>query len=201
LVALKVEVGLSQMIFSRSDEALLLTILGVTLMMAGVAELFQVSAAVAALLVGIMLSGPAAAGARALLSPLRDLFAAIFFAFVGFSLNPSEIPPVLGIGVVLAAITAATKFATGWWSAHQSGIGPKGRARVGTALIARGEFSIAVAGLAVSSELEPELGPLAVSCVFLLAVVGPIAARLAEPVSDAVVRGIARRSFNTSKAA
>jgi len=36
--------------------------------------------------------------------------------------------------------------------------------------------------------VEPELGPLAVSYVFLLAVVGPIAARLAEPVADALVK-------------
>ncbi len=199
LVALKVEVGLSQLIFSRSDEALLLTILGITLMMAGIAELFQVSAAVSALLVGIMLSGPAAAGARALLSPLRDLFAAIFFAFVGFSLDPSEIPPVIGPAVALGVITAATKFATGWWSARRSGIGPRGRARVGAALIARGEFSIAVAGLAVASEVEPELGPLAVSYVFLLAVIGPIAARLAEPVADALVKRFGAQRPGTSK--
>jgi CPA2 family monovalent cation:H+ antiporter-2 len=59
-LALRVDVGLSRMIFSHSDEALLLTILGITLLMAGVAELVQISAAVAALLVGIMLSGPAA---------------------------------------------------------------------------------------------------------------------------------------------
>lgn len=184
LFALRVEVGLSRMIFSRSDEALLLTILGITLLMAGLAELFQVSAAVAALLVGIMLSGPAADGARALLSPLRDLFAAIFFAFVGFNLDPSEIPPVLGTAVVLGIVTAGTKFATGWWSAGRSGIGPKGRARAAATLIARGEFSIAVAGLAVASEIEPDLGPLAVGYVFLLAVVGPIAARLSEPIAD-----------------
>jgi K+:H+ antiporter subunit KhtU len=144
LFALKVDVGLSRMIFSRSDEALLLTILGLTLLMAGVAELGQVSAAVAALLVGIILSGPAADGARALLSPLRDLFAAIFFAFVGFNLDPSEIPPVLGTAVVLAIVTAGTKVATGWWSASRNGIGPKGRARTAATLIARGEFSIAV---------------------------------------------------------
>lgn len=184
LFAFRVEVGLSRMIFSKSDEALLLTILGITILMAGVAELFQVSAAVAALLVGIMLSGPAAEGARALLAPLRDLFAAIFFAFVGFSLDPSEIPPVLGIAVVLGVITAGTKFATGWWSAGRSGIGAKGKARAGATLIARGEFSIAVAGLAVASDVEPDLGPLAVSYVFLLAVIGPIAARLAEPIAD-----------------
>jgi monovalent cation:H+ antiporter-2, CPA2 family len=183
-LALRLDVGLSRLVFSHSDEALLLTILGITLFMAGVAELFQISAAVAALLVGIILSGPAAEGARALLSPLRDLFAAIFFAFVGFSIDPSEIPPVLGTAVALGAITAITKFATGWWSARSGGVGPKGRARAGATLIARGEFSIAIAGLAVASDVEPDLGPLAVSYVFLLAVLGPIAARLAEPMAD-----------------
>jgi CPA2 family monovalent cation:H+ antiporter-2 len=185
-VALKVGVGLSRMIFSHSDEALLLTILGVTVVMAGLAEFFQVSAAVAALLVGIMLSGPAAQGARAVLTPLRDLFAAIFFAFVGFSVDPSGIPPVLGPALVLAVLTAGTKIVTGWWSARRSGMGPRGRFRAGTTLIARGEFSIAIAGLAVASDIEPGLGPLAVTYVFLLAVVGPLTARFAEPVADAL---------------
>jgi monovalent cation:H+ antiporter-2, CPA2 family len=202
LFAFRVEVGLSRMIFSKSDEALLLTILGITLLMAGVAELFQVSAAVAALLVGIMLSGPAAEGARALLAPLRDLFAAIFFAFVGFSLDPSEIPPVLGTAIVLGVITAGTKFATGWWSAGRSGIGSKGKARAGATLIARGEFSIAVAGLAVASDVEPDLGPLAVSYVFLLAVIGPITARLADPIADRFLgRPEARAPETTDEAA
>jgi CPA2 family monovalent cation:H+ antiporter-2 len=185
-LALWVGVRLSRVIFSHSDEALLLSILGITVLMAGVAEFLQISAAVAALLVGIMLSGPAAEGARAVLTPLRDLFAAIFFAFVGFSVDPSTIPPVLGPAVVLAIITAATKFATGWWSALRSGIRPRGRVRAGMTLIARGEFSIAVAGLAVASRVESGLGPLAVSYVFLLAIVGPIAARLAEPVAAAL---------------
>jgi monovalent cation:H+ antiporter-2, CPA2 family len=183
-LALRIDVVLSRLIFSHSDEALLLTILGFTVLVAGVAELLQISAAVAALLVGIILSGPAAEGARALLSPLRDLFAAIFFAFVGFSIDPSEIPPVLGWAAALGVITAMTKFATGWWSAKRNGVGRRGRARAGATLIARGEFSIAVAGLAVTANVEPALGPLGVSYVFLLAVIGPIAARLAEPRAD-----------------
>jgi monovalent cation:H+ antiporter-2, CPA2 family len=198
LIAFRVEVGLSRVIFSKSDEALLLTILGITILMAGVAELFQISAAVAAMLVGIMLSGSAAEGARALLAPLRDLFAAIFFAFVGFSLDPSEIPPVLGTAVVLGVITAGTKYATGWWSAGRNGIGAKGKARAGATLIARGEFSIAVAGLAVASDVEPDLGPLAVSYVFLLAVIGPIAARLAEPMADRFLGRPAARTRETT---
>ena len=63
-IALRVEVGVSRALFSHSDEALLLSILGVTVLGAGLAELLQVSAAVGALIVGIVLSGPAAENAR-----------------------------------------------------------------------------------------------------------------------------------------
>lgn len=91
-IALRVEVGVSRLIFSHSDEALLLTILGLAVLVAGIAELVQVSAAVGALLVGIALSGPAAHGARALLAPLRHFMAAIFFAFFGLSVDPRTFP-------------------------------------------------------------------------------------------------------------
>ena len=107
VVALRVEVGLSQLLFSRSDEALLLSILGFAFLIAGVAEVARFSAAVGALLAGMMLSGPAAAGAQTLVRPLRDLFAAIFFAFIGLSIDPSTIPPVLWIAVLLGVVTVA----------------------------------------------------------------------------------------------
>lgn len=68
-VALRIEVGISRFVFSRSDEALLFSILGLAIFVAGIAELIQISAAVGALLVGIVMSGPAAQGARQLLMP------------------------------------------------------------------------------------------------------------------------------------
>lgn len=71
-LALRVEVGLSRIIFSRSDEALLLSLLGFALLMAGITQITRASAAVGALLAGIVLSGPAAHNARALLAPLRE---------------------------------------------------------------------------------------------------------------------------------
>ena len=183
-LALRFDIGLSRVIFSRSDEALLLTILGVTVVVAGVAELVQVSAAVGALLVGIVLSGPAAEGARGLLSPLRDLFAALFFAFFGLSVDPVTIPPVIGSAVALGAVTAVTKFGTGWWSAQKAGVGMRGRARAGASLIARGEFSIVIAGIGVASGAEQELGPLAVSYVLVVATVGPLLAQLSDPITE-----------------
>lgn len=183
-IAQRVEVGIGRLLFSHSDEALLLTILGLAVLVAGIAELVQVSAAVGALLVGIALSGPAAHGARALLAPLRDFLAAIFFAFFGLSVDPGLIPAVLGPALVLAVVTAATKFATGWWSARRAGIGPRGRARAGATLIARGEFSIVIAGVALASGLETEVGALSIAYVLVLAVVGPIAARVSEPIAE-----------------
>jgi CPA2 family monovalent cation:H+ antiporter-2 len=179
-LALKVEVGLSRMIFSHSDEALLLTILGFAILAAGVAELVDVSAAVGALLAGIAVSGPAAESARELLRPLRDLFAAIFFAFVGLSVDPSSIPPALGAAALLAVVGVGTKLGTGWVSGRWRGLDPPARLRAGAALIARGEFSIAIAGLAAAAGIEPRLAPLSVAYVLILAVAGPIISRVVD---------------------
>jgi CPA2 family monovalent cation:H+ antiporter-2 len=183
-IAQRFDVGLSRVLFSHSDEALLLTILGLAVLVAGIAELVQVSAAVGALLVGIALSGPAAKGARALLTPLRDFLAAIFFAFFGLSVDPSQIPGALGPALALALLTAATKFATGWWSARRAGVGPRGRARAGATLIPRGEFSIVIAGIAVASGLGSDVGALSIAYVLVLAVIGSVAARVSEPIAE-----------------
>ena len=178
--ATRIEVGISRVLFSRSDEALLLTILGVMVLVAGAAEFFGISAAVAALILGMVLAGPAAEGAHALLSPLRDLFAALFFAFVGLSVDPSEIPAVLLAAVALAVVGAVSKFMTGWMAARRVGADRSGAVRTGAILIARGEFSIAIAGLATAAGVDPQLEALAVSYVLLLAIVGPIAVRVTD---------------------
>lgn len=173
----------SALLFTRSEETLLLTLVGVTLLVAGIAEHLQASAAVGAFLVGIALSGPVERSARQLLTPLRDLFAATFFAFFGLQIDPGDLPGVLPAAIGLAVVTAATKVATGWWSAARAGIGPAGRLRAGAVLTARGEFSIVIAGIAVAEGLDAELGALAAAYVLLLAVGGPLLARIADPLA------------------
>jgi CPA2 family monovalent cation:H+ antiporter-2 len=186
VVAVRYGEALSRLVFSPSSEVLLLVILGVALVVAGVAQELQVSAAVGAFLVGIALSGQAAEAAHDLLAPLRDLFAAVFFVFFGLQTDPGSIPPVALAAAVLALVTAATKIATGWWAAWRARIGPRGRWRAGTTLVARGEFSIVIAGLAVSAGREPALGPLAATYVLILAVLGPVLARAADPLRVAL---------------
>ncbi|MEX2538545.1 MAG: cation:proton antiporter [Actinomycetota bacterium] len=181
IAALRVEVGITRFVFGHSDEAALFTILGLAIFVAGVAELVQISAAVGALLVGIVMSGPGTAGARQLLVPLRDFFAAMFFAFFGLSIDPSELPSVLVTAAILAIVTALTKFASGWLVGRRERLDARSRVRVGALLVARGEFSIVITVIAVASGLD-FIGPLAAGYVLILAVLGPLAVRFVDVV-------------------
>ena len=126
--------------------------------------------------------------ASRMLEPLRDLFAAMFFVVFGLSTDPRTIPPVLLAALGLAVVTTATKVFTGWFAAKRQGIGRLGRARAGAALVARGEFSIVIAGRAVSAgAVDERLAALATAYVLVMAILGPLAARVVEPVASFVV--------------
>lgn len=169
----------SEAAFSSSDEVNLLTLLGVMLVVAGLAEQLHISAAVGAFLVGIGVSGDAAHRARGLLSPLRDLFAGVFFVFFGLSIDPGTLPDAAGHAIGLAVVTGLSKAATGWWAAQRAGIGARGRRRTATALLARGEFSIVIAGLGLTAGVGAKLGPIAAAYVLIMATAGPLLARFA----------------------
>jgi CPA2 family monovalent cation:H+ antiporter-2 len=192
-VALRHGEIVQRFVASPSRGVLLLKVLGLTVLVAGLAQQLQVSAAVGAFLVGIALSGPLAHDARQLLSPLRDLFAAVFFVFFGLHTDPADLPPVAEIAAALAVTGVATKLATGWVAARRAGVGPAGRLRAGTALVPRGEFSIVVAGLAVGAGTNQRLGPLAAAYVLILAVAGPLLARSADSLSRVVMASGGRR--------
>ena len=157
------------------DEQLMLRILGLTLIVAAVAEHLHASAAVGAFLVGLTLTGPTAERARTVLTPLRDLFAAVFFVAIGLTVNPADLLPMLPFALGLAAVTAVTKVITGAYAARREGAGKGGQRRAGTALVARGEFSLVIIGLVGAG--VGTLSAVATPYVFILAIVGPVLAR------------------------
>ncbi|HEX2072418.1 MAG TPA: cation:proton antiporter [Geodermatophilus sp.] len=171
---------LGRLLASPDDEQVLLRMVGLTLLVAGLAQALGASAAVGAFLVGLALPASFAERVRRLLGPLRDLFAATFFVAFGLSTDPGAVLPALPAALLLAVVTTATKVATGWWAAQRDGVARPGRLRAGTALVARGEFSIVIAGLAVAAGI-PELGPVATGYVLVLAVSGPLLTRFVEP--------------------
>jgi monovalent cation:H+ antiporter-2, CPA2 family len=178
LVAVRYGQPLSRFVVHESDEIVLLTTFGAVLLVAGVSQRLQVSAAIGAFLVGIAVSGPMAQQTHRLLAPVRDLFAATFFFFFGLQIDPATLPSALFTAVFLGTVTAATKVLTGYFAARRSGVDRPGRLRAGMALVARGEFSIVIAGLGAA--LEPQLGPLSAAYVLFLAMLGPILTRAAK---------------------
>lgn len=197
VVALRYGRYVGLLVSARSAESVLLAVFGLTLLVAGLAERVHVSAAVGAFLVGIAISGPVAEHAAELLTPLRDLFAAMFFVFFGLATNPSDIPPVLLPALLLAAVTMPTKVLSGWFAAKSAGIAVPGRIRTGLALMPRGEFSIVIAGLAVGAGVEPRLAPLATAYVLITVVTGPLLARVSD---TAWFKAYVRRRFPGTRA-
>jgi CPA2 family monovalent cation:H+ antiporter-2 len=184
-VAVKYGKKFSALIAHQSDEVILFTTFGMILLVAGIAQRLQVSAAIGAFLMGIAVSDSIAERTHKLLGPSRDLFAAIFFLFFGLQVDPASLPPVLLLAVSLGVVTALTKLLTGWWSARRANIDKAGAFRAGAALVARGEFSIVIAGLGVSAGLEAQLGALSAAYVLFMAILGPILARFIEPLAAA----------------
>ncbi|SFS95572.1 cation:proton antiporter [Saccharopolyspora flava] len=188
VIALRFGKYVSAIVDSPDPEVFLLRLLGAALLVAGLASELQVSAAVGSFLLGIAISGSTAQNATRMLEPLRDLFAAVFFVVFGLNTDPELIPPVLPIALGLAVLTVVTKVLTGWIAARMQGVARMGRLRAGAALVARGEFSIVIAGLAVSSgAVNGQMAALSTAYVLLMAILGPVAARVVEPLARAVL--------------
>jgi CPA2 family monovalent cation:H+ antiporter-2 len=127
IVATRYGLQVTRLVTVDDAESLLLGVLGLTVLVAGVAQQLQVSSAVGAFLVRIALSGTVAQTAAQLLTPLRDLFAAAFFVFFGPSTAPHSLVGVLAMAFALAVVGTATKLATGYLGARRNSINRRGR--------------------------------------------------------------------------
>ena len=191
LVVVAVVIGVSlrgsrrirRLLNPRDPVSLLLLVFGAAIAAAGIAGFADFSPAVAAFLVGLLLTDEVAEVARRRLDPLRDLLAAVFFAYFGITTDLGDIPGVLLPAALLAVVTIATKFATGWVAAGTVRGTAIGKLRAGALLSARGEFSVIIAGLiALSGVLPAQFNALVAAYVLITATLSPLMARFIEPV-------------------
>ena len=146
----------------------MLTVFGAALLAAGLADLVGFSGVVAAFLIGLLLTGEVAETARARLSPIRDIFAAIFFLFFGITTNPADLPAVLPLAFLLAILGIAGKLLVGWWVTKD--LSDKlSTLRATGFLIPRGEFSMVIAALAAPIVVGLQLQALTLAYVIITA--------------------------------
>jgi CPA2 family monovalent cation:H+ antiporter-2 len=176
VISFKGQDAFGRILNTSSQGALLLTVFGIALAVAGFSEMVGFSSAVAAFLVGLILTGEVAEAVRRRLSPLRDLFAAIFFVFFGLGVNPADILPVLPLAVTLAALGMAGKLFVGWFIARGMS-DPLAWKRAGAFLVPRGEFSILIAALAASTVFGPYLQALTMAYVLITSIAASLLLR------------------------
>jgi CPA2 family monovalent cation:H+ antiporter-2 len=169
----------SKILDPNEPGALLLTVFGAALLAAGLADMIGFSGVVAAFLIGLLLTGEVAETARARLSPIRDIFAAIFFLFFGITTNPADIPAVLPLAVLITVLGVAGKYLVGWWVTRDLS-DPMAAWRTTGFLIARGEFSMVIAALAAPIVLGVELQALTLTYVILTAFIASIVLRISR---------------------
>ncbi|MEY4961668.1 MAG: hypothetical protein RLZZ249_365 [Actinomycetota bacterium] len=173
----------SKILDPNEPGGLLLTVFGAALLAAGLADLVGFSGVVAAFLIGLLLTGEVAETARARLSPIRDIFSAIFFLFFGITTDPADLPAVLPLALLLTALGIAGKYLVGWWVTRDLS-DPMSAWRATGFLIARGEFSMVIAALAAPIVLSVQLQALTLAYVILTAFAASVVLRFSRSQLD-----------------
>jgi CPA2 family monovalent cation:H+ antiporter-2 len=178
------------LIDTDSHEFLVVRVVGVTVLVAGVALSLGVSEAVAAFFVGMAFSATDdVERLEGLLEPLRDLFAAVFFVWIGLVTDPFLFAGVAGPVAVAVLVTTPSKLASGYLGGIVYGLDPRRSARVGIGLTTRGEFSLIIAALTISGagsgtfppDLADTINAFAVGYVLLMAVLGTTLMQYSAP--------------------
>jgi len=149
-------VALGTALFERlldtpSSEYFILRAVGVTVLLAGAALAAGVSEAVAAFFVGMAFSSTEYVhDLETALASIRDVFAAVFFFWIGLVTDPFVVVDAAGVILVLVVLTAPTKLLSGFYGGRTYALDDRRSLRVGLAMITRGEFSLIIAAVALS---------------------------------------------------
>lgn len=166
--------GFDRLLSEADDEILLLAVSGLILLLAGASLAAGLSEALGAFVAGLLV-GDSRLKERVerLLTPLRGLFAALFFFAFGLTVEAARLPPALGPGLALAAAALVAKVLGGVVIGRTGGLSPAASTNLGLTLTPRGEFSVLLAAYGAALGL-PELEAVVAVVVVALAIVGTL---------------------------
>ena len=167
----------SRLLQGADDELLVVSFVGFALLVAGMAAAFELSDAIGAFLAGLVIAPTTVAPrVRKLVLPLRDTFAAIFFFAFGMSVDPSEMFEVVGPALLAAVLSVLMTGLSGVFAARIHGWNRVAAANIGLTTLARGEFALILAALAVAAGLDDRIAGFVALYVLVLAIASPIMA-------------------------
>lgn len=158
-----------KLLAQQGQGVLLLLVFGTALAVAGLADLVGFSGAIAAFLLGLLLTGEVAESLRHRFAPLREIFAAIFFLFFGLSISFADLVAVLPVVLVFSIVGIAGKFVLGWWLGKGM-TDPTSWKRIGALLSSRGEFSMIIASTVAMSGTFAAIKEITLGIVLITAI-------------------------------
>lgn len=162
----------------NSAEAFVIAIFTLLLLAGVLVERIHIAEAIGALLFGLVMAETSHSRRIVqVITPMRDLFGAVFFFSFGMAINCRVFGEVAFIATVAAALTVLGNIITGYIAAWLSGYKKRRAANVAFTIMARGEFSIILASLAVAFGLDEKLPAFAALYVLILAFVSPLLAK------------------------
>ncbi len=166
-----------------TDETALVVALGLCLLMVIIATKVGFSPALGAFVMGSLIAETRdAKRIEHLITPVRDLFAAVFFVSVGMMIDPTVLVKYGGEIVLISLITIVGKFASSGLGALVSGRNLKDSISAGLSLAQIGEFSFIIATLGLTLQVTSDfLYPIAVAVSAITTFTTPYFIRSADP--------------------
>jgi CPA2 family monovalent cation:H+ antiporter-2 len=175
---------------ARDDELFTILFFGLAVAFAGIGDLLQVSDAIGAFLIGLVVGATRfRSRVEGFALPLRDVFGAFFFLNFGLALNPASFGSVLlpvGGAVLMTLVVNA---GGGWLIAVINRLSPRYGLGIGLILQNRGEFALILATLATGAGLDPRLTPFAGLYVLVMSIIGPVLTVNSERLTGLFFRG------------
>jgi CPA2 family monovalent cation:H+ antiporter-2 len=180
----------------KSNEMLIITVLGLCFGVSLLAVKLGYSVALGAFIIGAVIAETREIHRiETLIEPIRDMFSAVFFVAIGLLIDPKMLVVYwLPILVITIAVVVG-KVVTCSFGAFVGGNGTRDSLRVGMGLAQIGEFSFIIASLGVTLKVTSSfLYPIAVAVSVGTTLFTPYLIRVADPFTSAIDR-LAPRGF------
>jgi CPA2 family monovalent cation:H+ antiporter-2 len=166
----------------KSNEMLLITVVGLCFGVSLLAFKLGYSVALGAFLIGaIIAEARQIAKIEALMHPVRDLFSAVFFVSIGLLIDPVLLLKYAGQIVIITAVVIVGKVFACSLGPFIAGHDQRSSLRVGMGLAQIGEFSFIIAALGLSLKVTSEfLYPIAVAVSVLTTLTTPYLIRWSD---------------------
>lgn len=168
----------------RSNELLVLTVLGLCFAMAAFSRSIGFSEAIGSFVMGVIISESKYIGdVVRRVEPVKDLFGAIFFITVGMLVDLTLFTDLgfIGIALVITAVFVLAKMFSCTVSTFITGFGARNSIGAGLSMIAIGEFSLMIAAVANEANgINPKIYPTIVLVTTLTALIVPYSVKYTD---------------------